>query len=47
MRLPLTTVHCPVPTVTMETVWMDLVPSFVSVTQDSLETFAILRLMNA
>ena len=45
--LLLITVHFLVPTATMETVWMVLVPLLVSVTQDSLETFAMLRLMNA
>ena len=33
-------------TVTMEAVWMGLVPSSVSVTWDSLETFVILTSMN-
>ena len=42
VRLSLITVLCLLPTVTMEAVWMILVPSSVSVTQDSLETFVTL-----
>ena len=44
--LPLTTVHCLLPIVTMEPVWMVLVPSPVIVTQDTQETFATLTSMN-
>ena len=46
VKLPLITVLCLLPTVTMEAVWMILVPSPVSVTQDSLETFVTLMSMN-
>ena len=46
VRLPLITACCLIPTVTMEAVWMILVPSSVSVTQDTLETSVILTLMN-
>ena len=46
VKLPLITVHCLIPTVTMEAVWMELVLSPVSVSQDSLETSVILTLMN-
>ena len=46
VRLPLITVHCSLPTVTMEAVWMVLVPSSVSVIQDSQEISVMLRLMN-
>ena len=46
MRPALITVHCLIPTATMEAVQMVMVLSSASVAQDILETFVMLRLMS-
>jgi hypothetical protein len=46
VRISLITAYYYLPTVTMEAVWMILVPSPVSVIQDSLETFVKSTSMN-
>ena len=42
VKLPLTTVHCPLQTVTVEAVWMVSEPSPVNAIQDSREISAVL-----